>query len=66
MVESRFQHSGYIELRDLSCHFHEGVLTLRGRVSSYYMKQLAQTFVFHLEGVQELNNRVEVLPSPLP
>ena len=66
MVASRLQHSGYVELRDISCHFHEGVLTLRGCVSSYYMKQLAQTLVLHLEGVQELNNRVEVLVSLPP
>ena len=64
MVESYMRHSGYHELRGVSCDFHEGVLILRGRVPSYYLKQLAQSLVFHLEGVQELSNRLEVV-SPL-
>ena len=62
LVEARMRQSGYYELRKVSCDFHEGVLTLRGCVTSYYLKQLAQSLVFHLDGVEELNNRLEVLP----
>lgn len=64
MVESQMRKSGYYELRGVSCDFHEGVLTLRGTVDSYYLKQLAQSLVFHLKGVQELSNRLEVIESP--
>jgi osmotically-inducible protein OsmY len=65
LVEARMRHSGYYELREVSCDFHEGVLTLRGCVTSYYLKQLAQSLVLRLEGVEELNNRLEVrTPRP--
>jgi osmotically-inducible protein OsmY len=60
-VESRLKRSSYAELHGVSCDYHEGVVTLRGRVSSYYLKQMAQALVFRLDGVQELNNRVEVV-----
>lgn len=59
-AQSRLQGSGYYELHHVSCDFHEGVLSLRGRVSSFYLKQLAQTLVRELDGVEEINNRLEV------
>jgi hypothetical protein len=58
LVELCMRHSGYQELRGVSCDFHEGVLT----VPSYYLKQVAQSLVFDLDGVQELSNRLEVVP----
>jgi hypothetical protein len=61
IAEDRFRHSGYLELRNVSCDFHEGVLTLRGRVPSYHLKQLAQAIVCELEGILELNNQLEVV-----
>ena len=66
MVESQMRHSGYYELHHISCSFHEGVLILRGCVSSYYLKQLAQSLVCQVPGVEEVNNRLEVVPPPLP
>jgi osmotically-inducible protein OsmY len=60
-AEDRLQHCPYPELKNVFCSFHEGVLTLRGRVSSYYLKQLAQTVVGGLAGVMELNNQLEVV-----
>jgi osmotically-inducible protein OsmY len=65
VVEGRMRHSGYYELREVSCDFHEGVLTLRGCVASYYLKQLAQSLALHLDGVEEINNKLEV-PPPQP
>jgi osmotically-inducible protein OsmY len=59
------RHSTYPELRRVTCEYHEGILTLRGRVSSYYMKQIAQTIVQHVEGVERVVNRVEVVRRPL-
>jgi len=41
-AHSRLRNSGYQELRLVSCDFHEGVLTLRGQVSSFFLKQVAQ------------------------
>jgi osmotically-inducible protein OsmY len=59
-AESRLRQSTYPELHLLSCDFHEGVLTLRGRVPSYYLKQVAQTLILQVNGVDEINNRLEV------
>ncbi len=59
-AQSRLQTSGYPQLRKVSCEFHEGVLMLRGQVSTFHLKQVAQTLVRRLEGVGEINNRLEV------
>ena len=63
-AQSRLRKSGYHQLQLISCEFHEGVLTLRGRVSSFYLKQLAQTLINQLDGVGEVNNRLEVVARP--
>jgi osmotically-inducible protein OsmY len=60
-ARSRLRRSGYGQLQVVSCEFHEGVLTLRGRVSSYYLKQVVQSLVMRMDGVVEVNNRVEVV-----
>ena len=59
-AQSRLRTSGYHELHLVSCEFHEGVLTLRGHVSSFYLKQVAQTLIRDLDGVGEINNRLDV------
>jgi osmotically-inducible protein OsmY len=59
-AERRLRQSRYLELRAVSCEFHEGVLTLRGRVPSYYLKQMAQSLVDRIPGVSELDNQLEV------
>ena len=63
-AQSRLRQSGYLQLHLVSCEFHEGVLTLRGRVSSFYLKQVAQTLIRGLDGVGEINNRLEVAVPP--
>jgi len=62
-AERRLRESGYFCLRHVSCHYHEGVLALRGRLPSFYLKQVAQTVVRHVEGVIEILNQVEVVDS---
>jgi osmotically-inducible protein OsmY len=59
-VQARLRKSGYHELQLVSCDFHEGVLTLRGRVPSFYLKQVAQEVIRRLDGAEEVNNRLEV------
>jgi osmotically-inducible protein OsmY len=59
-AQSRLRESGYHQLHVVSCEFHEGVLTLRGKVSSFYLKQVAQTLIRGLRSVAEVNNRLEV------
>ncbi|MHB8861097.1 MAG: BON domain-containing protein [Pirellulaceae bacterium] len=60
----QLQQAPYRELHHVTCDYHEGILTLRGRVSSFYMKQVAQTVVRCLNGVDRLLNRVEVVRKP--
>ena len=57
---ARLRQSPYAPLRQLECSFHEGVLTLRGRVPSWYLKQLSQEAMQDIPGVEEVNNRVDV------
>jgi osmotically-inducible protein OsmY len=59
-AESRLRDSSYVGLRKVRCDFHEGVLTLRGRVPSFYTKQLAQSLAACVPGVEEVVNRIEV------
>jgi osmotically-inducible protein OsmY len=60
LAESRFRGSSYPELRRVRCDFHEGVLTLRGKVSTFYTTQLAQALAARIPGVEEVVNRIEV------
>jgi osmotically-inducible protein OsmY len=56
----RLRHSSYPQLWRITCEFFEGVLTLRGVVGSYFIKQLAHAAVFDVVGVDEVANRLEV------
>jgi hypothetical protein len=62
-AEDRLRNSEYLELRHVSCDFDNGVLTLRGRVPSYHLKQLAQSLLGELAGILKLNNQLEVISS---
>ena len=48
---------------DVACSFADGVLTLEGRVPSFYLKQILQTRLLGIEGVEQLDNRVHVQGS---
>lgn len=60
MAERRLRESPYFFLKSLSCHFDNGVLTLRGRVPHSRLKQFAESIVSRIDGVMEVVNRVEV------
>lgn len=62
-VECRLRCSGYLALRNVWCEYDQGVLTLRGCLPSYYLKQMAYAVVADLEGVGRINNQIEVLAS---
>ncbi|MBI2826318.1 MAG: BON domain-containing protein [Planctomycetia bacterium] len=64
--QQKLRTSPYLSLRELQCTFHEGVLTLYGRVPTYYLKQLAQTVVARTHGVEELVNQIEVAGPRYP
>ncbi len=61
-ARERLRSSPYLPVRSLACEFDRGVLRLRGRLSSFYQKQLAQQAVMGLSGVVEVVNEVVVGP----
>ena len=60
-AERRLRRSGYLALRDVSCDACAGVVRLRGRLPSYYLKQMAQAVVAEVEGVRRVINLIEVV-----
>jgi hypothetical protein len=54
--------NAYLALKNVTCEYREGVLTLRGCLPSYYLKQVAQTAVGHLDGVRQVVNLIQVIP----
>ena len=53
--------SGYGQLRRIGVDFHCGCAILRGRVPTYFLKQVAQNVVLSFPGVQQLENQIEVV-----
>lgn len=49
--------------REISCHLEDGVLTLRGCVPSFYLKQVLQATLMELAGIERLDNQVDVVSS---
>ena len=47
-------------LRQVRCDYRAGVLVLRGRVASYFVKQVAQSAVAQIDGIRRVVNRIEV------
>ena len=60
-ARERLQSSAHLSLRALGCEHDEGILVLRGRVCSFYHKQLAQEAVRNVRGVNVIVNDVEVV-----
>lgn len=56
------QSSVYREVRALTSEIHEDVLILRGQVSSWYQKQVAQEIVRHVPGISMIVSYVKVVP----
>lgn len=50
-------------LRQKMFHYEErqGRVTLQGTVSSYFQKQMAQEALRKIDGIQEIDNRLEVV-----
>jgi osmotically-inducible protein OsmY len=65
-AHARLRQAPYLELRHVECIWEENILKLRGHVSSYYLRQIAQTLVQGLDGVEAIDNQLDVLPGRLP
>jgi osmotically-inducible protein OsmY len=63
LVRADLRRSSYDEVGRVNCTLHDHVLTLTGRVSSYYLKQVAQRIVLdRLEGIAAIVNELQVEP----
>jgi hypothetical protein len=60
------RHSPIPALRKLSLEESESAVTIQGKVSSFYLKQLAQETILPLLVGRELCNRVQVVAEVLP
>jgi osmotically-inducible protein OsmY len=61
LAERRLRSNPYLALKNVSCDSLDGRLILRGCVPSYYLKQIAQQAVASLEGVERIDNQIEVI-----
>ena len=52
--------SGYSPLRHVGVDHNNGRVVLRGRVPTYFLKQLAQSIAASFPGVQVVDNNIEV------
>ena len=60
-AQNRLLRTSYHSLRTVTCEYDRGVLFLRGRLPSYYQKQLAQEAVVGMDGVSKVVNETEVV-----
>ncbi len=51
----------YLALENIFCDSLGGVLALRGCLPTYYLKQIAQEVVARLEGVEAIDNQIQVV-----
>ena len=47
----------------VQCNYKEGMLLIRGKVGSYYAKQLAQEYARQIPGVEQVGNHLTVEKS---
>ncbi len=64
IVRRRLRESSYVQLRDITCCSTAGVVVLSGRVTSFYLKQVAQMVVSYIDGVEQVDNQLEVIDWP--
>jgi hypothetical protein len=55
----QLQSSGFTALRKLRCEVTNAVVIVHGIRPSYYLKQMAQTIIQRIEGIQNVMNMVE-------
>lgn len=48
------------ELRSVKCAYHEGVLTLRGEVNRFFLRQMALSAARSVPGVDEVVDELQV------
>jgi osmotically-inducible protein OsmY len=62
-ARKQLQGQPYRALKQVSCEYHDGTLVLRGRLPSYFLKQMAQAAVARVAGVERILNHIEVVTA---
>ena len=57
----RLCRSSHFHLREMTCDSNCGVLSVSGRVPSYYLKQVVQSSLTGIDGVEQIVNDVDVV-----
>ncbi len=59
-IRRRLCSTGYQILREIECDCSGGIVVLRGRVSTYYLKQIAQATLLGNPAIKTVVNLIEV------
>ncbi len=62
-VLTALERNPYLAGRQLRFETEQGRITLRGVVRSYFQKQMAQEAIRRIDGIQEIHNELEVVPT---
>ena len=60
VASNLFSEHSYRPLRYLTFEFDQGVLTIGGRLPSFHLKQIAQSMVKEIDGVERVEDRVVI------
>jgi osmotically-inducible protein OsmY len=59
-VQDAIRQNPYLAQRNLRCEAQEGRVVLRGRVKTFFQKQMAQEVVRNIDGITLVENFLEV------
>lgn len=59
-IDSAIRNNPYVIRRHVFLESNNGHIVLRGRVDSYYQKQMVQEMLRGIEGISEISNQLEV------
>jgi hypothetical protein len=60
-VQNRWKSCGIASLKAIDCLCFDGILVIRGSVSSYYYKQMAQESIRGVTGIKQIVNELTVI-----
>ncbi len=59
-VATQLRENPFPTLKRIRCEVQEDIVVLRGRLPSYFLKQMAQTLCGQVLGVRSVRNEIEV------
>lgn len=62
-VDRALRATGLPYLRNVDIHVRDGEVILRGKVPSFYVRQVAGETALILDGVHTIRNELEIMPS---